>query len=69
MSIERIAIEEFVKRKRHVVDKMQMFGGSTVLTRVKPISTRHVIVSSVSCVFKYKKYSEHMRLKERMKKW
>jgi len=30
MSIERIAIEELVKRKRHVVDKMQMFHGSTV---------------------------------------
>ena len=36
------------EKKRHVLDKMEMFRGSTVLTRVKLISTRHVIVS---CVF------------------
>ena len=34
MSIERIAIEKLVKRKRHVVDKMHLFRGTTVLTRV-----------------------------------
>ena len=38
MSIERIAIGKLVKRKRHVVDEMQMFRGVTVLTRVKLIS-------------------------------
>ena len=60
MSIQRTAIEELVKRKRHVVDKMQMFRGSTVLTRVNLISTRHVIVSGGL----NEKYSECMRLRE-----
>ena len=45
MSIERIAIKKLVKRKRHVVDKMHLFRGTTVLTRVKIVRARYVIGS------------------------